>query len=64
MNEWNIRSKRFIFACIPAMILLATGIRSVILWDFGSFVQIFPYCGGYLAVYSGYESKWPTGATQ
>ena len=58
--KWNIKSKRFLIACIPALILLATGIRAVIMWDFAPFVLIFPYCGGYLAVYSGLDSKFPS----
>jgi len=56
----NMTSKRFILASIPAVILLAAGIRSVFIWDFAPFVEIFPYCGGYLAAYSGFETWRPS----
>ena len=56
----NIKSKRFIFACIPALIFLVTGIKSVVIWDFVELLKIAPWCLGYLAAYSGFDSWKPS----
>lgn len=58
--KWNIKSKRFLLACIPAVILLAVGIKTVIMWDATLFVQIAPWCLGYLTAYSGFDSWKPS----
>ncbi len=56
----NIKYKRFMFASIVASVWLSVAIKSIIIWEFANLLSISPWCLGYLAAFSGFDSWKPT----
>lgn len=59
----NLKSKRFLFAAMVGLVWFGAAIKAVLSGNTDVLNTLNPYCLGYLATYSGWESWKPTGLT-